>query len=180
MGDELWCGQAQNGKNLDFKNLTWKVKVNYSPKTIKILTKVFCTFDPNSVILASRGDELWCIRAWGLTRTHTRTHRQTQATIVTEGQNQPRLKMPSPIISIPSMKVRPPHDSLIFITGILISRKTIAILKQHCVNWLSQVVFKLGTISSQPQCVNYFSQVSPIYEYWQIFSKHHEFPLKCT
>ena len=33
MGNELWCGQAQNGENSDFKlNSTLKVKVNCPPK----------------------------------------------------------------------------------------------------------------------------------------------------
>ena len=47
MVDELWCGQAQNGVNFDF-----------DLKTIGTLTKVFCIFGPNLVILAWPVDEL--------------------------------------------------------------------------------------------------------------------------
>ena len=58
-GSELWCGQAQNGINLDLQ-----VKFDFAGhgrllhKTIGALTKVFCTFGPNLVILALTGREL--------------------------------------------------------------------------------------------------------------------------
>ena len=53
IGDELWCSQAQNWVNLDFQ-----FKFNLEDhgqslhKTIRILSKVFYTSDPNLVILA--------------------------------------------------------------------------------------------------------------------------------
>ena len=63
-----------------------------SHKTIRILTKLFCTSGPNLVILAWTGDEL----SRGQARdycTHRRTHRQKQATTIPEGQNWPRVKI---------------------------------------------------------------------------------------
>ena len=77
-GDELWCGQAQNGVNLDFY-----VKFDlegHGPslhKTTGALTNVFCTFDPNLVILASTDPELSCGQAsdW---YTDWQTHRCRQ------------------------------------------------------------------------------------------------------
>ena len=93
MGDELWCGQSQNGVNFDFQ-----VKFDHESqgrlplKTIGTLTKVFYTYGPNLVILAQTGDELSC----GQSRdycTHRCTDRQTQATTIPEGQNWPRVKM---------------------------------------------------------------------------------------
>ena len=36
----------------------WHVKLNQTPKTVGILTKVFCTSGPNFVVLAWTGDEL--------------------------------------------------------------------------------------------------------------------------
>ena len=59
MRGELWCGQAQNGVNLDFQ-----VKFDLEDQgwsfhnTIRTLTKVFCIFGPNLVILAWTGLEL--------------------------------------------------------------------------------------------------------------------------
>ena len=87
MVDELWCGQAQNGVNLDFK-VKFDIEDQFlSPhKTKWILTKVFYTFYPNLVILTWMGDEL----SHGQSRpyrTHGRTHRQTQATTMPGGQN---------------------------------------------------------------------------------------------
>ena len=92
-GGELWHGQAQNGVNFDFGvQFDLEGQCKLPPKTIGIFTKVFYTYGPNLVILASIGDELsrgqardWC--------THRRTHRQTQATTIPEGQNWPRVKM---------------------------------------------------------------------------------------
>ena len=55
-GDELSHGQAQNGVNFDFEHVEVKFDLEGQgqspPKTIGILTKVFCTFGPNLVILA--------------------------------------------------------------------------------------------------------------------------------
>ena len=43
-------------ENLTIKsNSTLNVKVNYPHKTMGILTKVFCTFGPNLVVLACTG-----------------------------------------------------------------------------------------------------------------------------
>ena len=80
MGDKLWCGQPQNRINLDidFKfdlgDQGWLLH-----KTIKILTKPFCIFDPNLVIIDWTGPELSCGQAtkWlthRLTHIHTHTH----------------------------------------------------------------------------------------------------------
>ena len=58
MGGELWCGQAQNGVNLDFQ-----VKFDLEGhgrsvhKTIGTLTKVFRIFGPYLVILTWTGPE---------------------------------------------------------------------------------------------------------------------------
>ena len=64
------------------------------PKLIGILTKVFHTYGPNLVILAWTGDELSRGQASDYRthgRTDGRTHRQTQATTIPEGQNWPRV-----------------------------------------------------------------------------------------
>ena len=88
MGDGLWCGQAQNGVNFDFdlkfdlEGLGWLPQ-----KTKGTLTKVFCIFGPNLVILASTGDELSRGQTWW------RTDGQTGATTIPGGQNWPRVKM---------------------------------------------------------------------------------------
>ena len=75
MGGELWCGQAQNGVNLDFQ-------VKFDPegrsvdKTIGTTTKVFCIFCPNLVVLAWAGPELYREKASGWhTNRQTDTHR---------------------------------------------------------------------------------------------------------
>ena len=84
-GDELWCGQPQNGVNFDFK-------INLTPKTIGTLTKVFCIFGPYLVILALASPKLSRKQAsdW---YTHTHTYRQMQATTLPEGQNWPWVKI---------------------------------------------------------------------------------------
>ena len=95
MADELWGRQAQNEVKFDFQvKFDLEGQGRSSPKTIGTLTKVFCTFDPNLVILAWMSGELSCgqARDW---HTHTRTHEhmdtQTQATTIPEGQNWPRV-----------------------------------------------------------------------------------------
>ena len=51
--DELWGGQAQNEVKFDFQvEFDLEGQGRSSPKTIGTLTKVFCTFVPNLVILA--------------------------------------------------------------------------------------------------------------------------------
>ena len=83
--DELWGGQAQNEVKLDFQvKFDLEGQGRSSPKTIGSLTKVFCTFVPNLVILAWTSGELSCgqARDWH-THTHghtnSRTHKQTDA-----------------------------------------------------------------------------------------------------
>ena len=74
-GDELSCGQAQNGVNFGFQVKFDHVGRGQSPpKTIGILTKVFDTCDPNLVILARTDLELSCGKAsdWN-------TDKQTEA-----------------------------------------------------------------------------------------------------
>ena len=93
LGDELLCWQAQNGVAFDFEvNFDLEGQGQSPPKTIGILTKVFYTYGPNFVILAWTGDELSRGQAsdYG---TDGRTHRQTQATTIPEGQNWPWVKM---------------------------------------------------------------------------------------
>ena len=64
IGGELWHGQAQNGINIDFGvQFDLEGQGQLPPKTIGILTNVFCTSGPNLVILAWMGDELWCGQA---------------------------------------------------------------------------------------------------------------------
>ena len=95
-GDELSCREAQNGVTFDFEvKFDLKGQGQSPPKTLRSLTKVFYTYGPNLVILAWTGDEL--SRGQGSDyrthgRTDGRTHRQTQATTIPEGQNWPRVK----------------------------------------------------------------------------------------
>ena len=82
MGGELWCGQAQNGVNLDFQvKFDLEVQGRSVHTTIGTLNKVFGIFGPNLVILAwtgsklSRGQE----SDWHTDRqTHAHGHRQRQ------------------------------------------------------------------------------------------------------
>ena len=91
MGNELWCGQAQNGVNSDFKvKFDLKGQSQLLPKTIETLIKVFYTYGPDLVILAWTVDELWHGQTWW--RTDWRTDGQTQATTISGGQNWPRVK----------------------------------------------------------------------------------------
>ena len=91
MGDELWCGQAQNGVNFDFEVKFYLQGQGQLPlKTIWTLTKVLCIFGPNLVSLAWTGDELSRGQTWW--RTDRWTDRRTQATTIPEGQNWPRVK----------------------------------------------------------------------------------------
>ena len=94
-GDELSCRQAQNGVTFDFEvKFDLKGQGQSPPKTIGILTKVFYTYGPNLVILGWTGDELSRGQASDYRthgRTGGRTHRQTQATTIPEGQNWPRV-----------------------------------------------------------------------------------------
>ena len=93
---ELWRGQAQNGVNLAFQvKFDLEGQGQSPPKTIGTLTKLFCTFCPNLVVLAWTRRDLWRGQARGWqthTQTDTHTDRQTQATTIPEGQNWPRVK----------------------------------------------------------------------------------------
>ena len=93
--DELWRGQAQNGVNLAFQvKFDLEGQGQSHPKTIGTLTKLFCTFCPNLVVLAWTRGDLWRGQAQGWrthTQTDTHTDRQTQATTIPEGQNWPRV-----------------------------------------------------------------------------------------
>ena len=67
MGNELWCGQAQNGVNSDYQiAFDLKGQGHLPPKTIGTLTKVFYTrsYGLNLVILTWTGDELSCGQTW--------------------------------------------------------------------------------------------------------------------
>ena len=86
-GDELSHEQAQNGVNFDFEvKFDLEGQGQSPPKTIGILTKVFYTYGPNLVILASTGDELSSGQTWW------RTDGRMQATTIPEGQYWPRVK----------------------------------------------------------------------------------------
>ena len=90
MGGELWCGQAQNGVNLDFQvKFDLEGQGRSVHKTIGTLIKVFRILEPNFVILA------WTVPSYcadnQMIDTHRQTdrhtHTQTQATTIPEGQN---------------------------------------------------------------------------------------------
>ena len=98
IGGKWWHGQAQNMAIFYFEvKFDLEVQGQLTPKTIGILTKVFWSSGPNLVILAWSGDKLSRGQASDY-RTHRRTHRQTQATTIPEGQNWPRVKI-TPILS---------------------------------------------------------------------------------
>ena len=78
--DELWDGQTQKEVKFDFQiKFDLEGQDRSSPKTIGTLTKVFCTFVSNLVILAWTSGELSCglARNWN-THTDTQTHRRRQ------------------------------------------------------------------------------------------------------
>ena len=91
MGDELWCGQAQNGVNFYF-NLKFDLEGQgqLPPKTIENLVKVFCIFGPNLVILAWKADELLRGQTWWRTDGLTDRRRQdnTRRPNLASGKNQ--------------------------------------------------------------------------------------------
>ena len=90
-GGEWSCGQAQNCVNFDFQvKFHLEGQGQSTPKTIGMLTKLFCMSGSNLVILAGIGDKLsrGQARDW-------RPHGQTQATTIPEGQNWPRVKTES-------------------------------------------------------------------------------------
>ena len=64
-GDELSHRKTQNGVNFYFEvKLDLEGHDQSSPKTIRILTKVFYTYGPNLVILTWMGDELSHEQTW--------------------------------------------------------------------------------------------------------------------
>ena len=72
--DELWGRQAQNEVKFDFQvKFDLEGQGRSSPKTIGTLTKVFCTFVPNLVILAWTSGELSCDKPVIDTHTHGHT-----------------------------------------------------------------------------------------------------------
>ena len=78
MGDELWCGQAQNEVNLDvYLKFDLEGHGRSLHKTIGTLTKLFYTFDPNLVTLTwSSGLLRGQASDW---HTDWHTHRHTDA-----------------------------------------------------------------------------------------------------
>ena len=90
MGDELWCGQAQDEVNVDFWG-EFEFEVQG-----RLPLNVFCIFGQNVVILGWTGLEL-LDRHVSYWYTHTRTHRQMQATTIPEGWNWPWVKSHSSI-----------------------------------------------------------------------------------
>ena len=99
-------GQAQNEVKFAFHvKFDRAVQGRSAPKIIGILTKVFCTYVSNLVILAWTADELSCGQAsdW---YTHTLTDTQTGAMTIPEGQNWPRVKIEMPDMSFPSASAR--------------------------------------------------------------------------
>ena len=85
-GGEWSCGQAQNSVNFDFQ-VKFDLEGQSTPKTIGILTKIFCMSSSNFVILAGTSHNLsrGQARDW-------RPREQTQATTIPEVQNWPRVK----------------------------------------------------------------------------------------
>ena len=87
-GGEWSCRQAQNSVNFDFQvKFDLEGQGQSTPKTIGILTKMFCMSGSNLVILAGTSHKLsrgqasdWC------------PHEQTQSTTIPEGQNWPWVK----------------------------------------------------------------------------------------
>ena len=89
MGNELWCGQAQNWVNSDFKvKYDLEGQGQLPSKTVGTLNQVFCIFGPKLERVSSYRADKQVITA----HTDGRTHRQTQATTIPEGQNWPRRK----------------------------------------------------------------------------------------
>ena len=81
-------GKAQKRVNFDFQvKFELEGQGQSTPKTIGILTKMFCMSGSNLVILVRTSDKLshGQARDW-------RPHGQTQATTIPEGQNWPRVK----------------------------------------------------------------------------------------
>ena len=79
----FWWLSIYSGGQIGHNEIwTFKTKFDFegqgesTPKTPGILTKVFCIFCLNLVVLAWKGDDLSCGQAWGW-HTHGQTHTQT-------------------------------------------------------------------------------------------------------
>ena len=94
-GDELSCGLAQNGVNIDFEVKFYLEGQGQSPpKNMGILTKVFNTYGPNLVILAWTSDELSRGQTWW--RTDGRTdagNDNTLTPILASGKNCSQIRL---------------------------------------------------------------------------------------
>ena len=96
-GEELSCGQAHNGLNLEFEvKFDLDFQGQSPPKTIGIFTKIFYTYGLWSKFRDPSLNRWWVTArtsTW-LSHTHTggRTRRQTQATTIPDGHNWPWVK----------------------------------------------------------------------------------------
>ena len=87
IGVEWWHGQAQNKAIFYFQvKFDLEVQGSLTPKTIGILTKVFCCSGQNLVILAWTGDKLSRRQA-----SDYRTHRRTQTDAGNDNTRRPKL-----------------------------------------------------------------------------------------
>ena len=94
-GDELSHGQAQNGVNFDFEvKFGLEGQGQLPPKTIGILTKVFYTYGPNLVILASLNG-WWVIARTSKWLPHPRTDGRTDTQTDAGNDNTRRPKLAS-------------------------------------------------------------------------------------
>ena len=95
MGNALWCRQYQNGVNSDFKvKFGLEGQGQLPRKTIGTLTKVFCTFGSDLVILAWTGPDLLRGQANDY-RTHGRTDGRTDTQTDAGNDNTSRSKLAS-------------------------------------------------------------------------------------
>ena len=88
--------------------MTLKAKVD-CPKAITTLSKVFCIFGPNLVILAWTGHELSRGQASDWHTQTDKTHTQTQATTIPEGQNWPWVKITAVSMALFKTVISPVH-----------------------------------------------------------------------
>ena len=88
MGGELWHRQAQNGVNLDFQaKFDLEGQGQSQPKTIRTLTKWFCIFCANLVVLAGT------VMSYGVDKLGVDGNTQTDSgNDNTRSQNWPLLK----------------------------------------------------------------------------------------
>ena len=95
-GEELLCGQAQNGLNFDFEVIfDLEDQGKSPPQNNRDLSHLWSKFGDPSFngwwVIARRSTWLPHTQTDG----RTDTHRQTQATTIPEGQNWPRVKIHS-------------------------------------------------------------------------------------